>query len=210
MNNNYKDLREKMVKQQIERREIEDQRVLNAFKKVPRHKFVPKRMKESSYGDFPLQIGEGQTISQPYIVAYMTDSLSLEEDDKVLEIGTGSGYQAAILAEIVQDVYTVEIIETLAKQAENVLDKLGYKNTHIKIGNGREGWEDEAPFDKIIVTAAAKSTPTKLVDQIGAPGKMIIPIGNWGQHLYLFKKDKSGKVERSKLLGVRFVPLTGE
>ncbi len=201
--------REEMVDNQIAARGLEGPKILAAFRDVPRHKFVPEGQRKYAYADHPLHIGKRQTISQPYIVAYMTEKLGLAPSDKVLEVGTGSGYQAAILAELVDHVYTVEIIEDLGIKAKNILTKLGYNNIHFRIGNGMEGWAEEAPFDKIILTAAAKSIPGTLLAQLNAPGKLIAPVGEWLQYLILYEKDNQGKITTKKLLCVRFVPVTG-
>jgi len=199
----------KMVKNQIINRGIIDSLVINAMKKVPRHLFVPKEMVESAYIDSPLPIGKGQTISQPYIVAYMTDVLDLQGGEKVLEIGTGSGYQAAILAEIVEEVYTIEIIEKLGLKAKKLLKELGYDNITVIIGDGYKGYPAEAPFDAIIVTAAPHKIPQPLIDQLKIGGRMVIPVGEYFQELELVIKTEKG-IKKKDLLPVRFVPMTGE
>ncbi|NNE77274.1 MAG: protein-L-isoaspartate(D-aspartate) O-methyltransferase [Pricia sp.] len=205
----YKSLRENMVSEQIKTRGITDKNTLNAMLDVPRHHFVPGPLKKAAYEDGPLPIGEGQTISQPFIVAYMTQSLHLEPQHKVLEIGTGSGYQAAILAEIVDDVFTIEIVEKLGLIARAKLKELGYNNIHTKIGDGYHGWPEESPFDAIIVTAGAESIPPALVEQLKDGGRMIIPVGptNSVRQLVLVTKKK-GKVRTKELMAVRFVPFT--
>jgi len=195
-----------MVAEQIKARRIRDEFVLKAMEKVPRHLFVPKNMQSYAYQDEPLSIGEGQTISQPYIVAYMTEAIQLKGEEKVLEVGTGSGYQAAILAEIVREVYSVEIIESLSQQAQEVLNKLGYKNIFFKIGDGTLGWSEQSPFDAIVVTAAPDKIPKALQEQLKLSGKMIIPIGSMFQELVLMIREKK-KLKKKKLLPVRFVPL---
>ncbi len=201
-------LRSNMVSGQIEARGVEDPRVLEAMRKVPRHLFVPESDRHLSYRDHPLPIGEGQTISQPYIVAFMTETLQLQSDDRVLEIGTGSGYQAAVLAEIVREVYTIEIIESLGKRARRILEKLGYKNVHVKIGDGYKGWPEMAPFDAVIVTCAPHRIPTPLVEQLAEGGRMIIPVGETGGVQNLVKGVKRGdKLETRGVLPVRFVPM---
>ena len=202
--------REKMVFEQIEARGVEDSAVLNALLKVPRHMFVPEDVQSYAYHDEPLPIGEGQTISQPYIVAYMTEVLQLGGQDRVLEIGTGSGYQAAVLAEIVQEVYTVEIIEPLGVSARKRLKRLGYDNIEVHIGDGYFGWEEHSPFDAIIVTAAADHIPPSLVRQLKNGGKMCIPIGQpyYLQVLKLLEKNEKGEVRIWDIIPVRFVPLT--
>lgn len=208
--NDYDRLRDRMVKEQIIARGVKDTRVLNAMKKVPRHLFVTSKNRIFSYGDFPLSIGEGQTISQPYIVAFMTESLKLTGDDKVLEIGTGSGYQAAILAELARAVYTIEIIPTLGERAQQTLNALGYKNIHVKIGDGYNGWPEMAPFDAVIVTCAPEKIPVALVEQLREGGRMIIPVGKEGSIQKLVKATKKGgKIETRKEMDVRFVPMIG-
>lgn len=198
-----------MVETQIKSRGVKDQKVLRAMEKVPRHKFVLTELVDEAYIDDPLPIGESQTISQPYIVAYMTEQLQLKQSDKVLEIGTGSGYQAAVLAEIVDSVYTIEIIDALAKNAEKVIKELNYKNVFVKSGDGYKGWPEQAPFDAIIITAAPTKIPQPLVDQLAIGGRMILPIGNLYQELVLLTKTESG-IQKKTLLPVRFVPMTGE
>lgn len=200
--------RERMVERQIERRGVTDTRVLDAMRKVPRHLFVPESDRHLAYGDFPVPIGKGQTISQPYIVAFMTEALRLKPEDRVLEIGTGSGYQAAILAEVAAEVYTVEIIPELGKRAEELLKQLGYGNVHVRIGDGYQGWADNAPYDAVIVTCAPDAVPAALVDQLAEGGRMIIPVGRSGdvQELVLGVK-KGGVFEKRDILAVRFVPM---
>ena len=191
-------------------RGIHEERVLAAMAKVPREEFVPPNSRAESYEDGPLQIGQGQTISQPYIVAFMTEQLQPKRKDRVLEIGTGSGYQAAVLAELAGDVYSIEIIEPLAKTAEATLRRLGYKNVQVKAGDGYKGWPEHAPFDAITVTCAPDHVPQPLIDQLKEGGRMIIPVGGFGdQELYLLEK-KNGELERRAVLPVRFVPMTGE
>jgi len=198
-----------MVREQIENRGIADKRVLDAVRKVPRHRFVPKQLEKYAYADEPLPIGEDQTISQPYIVAYMTEKLSLEKGDKVLEIGTGSGYQAAILAELSDSVFTIEIVDVLARRASKTLEELGIKNVFVKSGDGYKGWPEHAPFDAIIITAAPTKIPEPLVEQLKVGGRMILPLGDYSQDLVLISKAQSG-VSQQRLLPVRFVPMTGE
>ena len=199
-----------MVQEQLKARGVSDRRVLDAMNKVRRDEFVPAGVKASSYTDQPLPIGYGQTISQPYIVAFMTEQLRPKPNDHVLEVGTGSGYQAAILAELAAEVYTIEIIEPLAKTAEATLQRLGYKNVRVKAGDGYKGWPEHAPFDAITVTCAPDHVPQPLIDQLKEGGRMIIPVGGFGyQQLYLLEK-KNGKLERRAVLPVRFVPMTGE
>ena len=201
-----------MVERQIRRRGIRDRRVLDAFRSVPRHRFVPPRWRDQSYEDHPVDIGYGQTISQPYIVALMTELLELKEGDKVLEVGTGSGYQAAILAEMPDvEVYTIEIIPELAESARKRLESLGYTNVHCKQGDGYYGWPEHAPFDAIIVTAAPDHVPPPLVDQLAPGGRLVIPIGPPGgyQTLWKFVKQPDGELQAFNMGGVAFVPLTG-
>jgi len=202
--------RQRMIQQQLMTRGINDNRVLGTMAKVPREEFIPPDSRAASYEDGPLPIGYGQTISQPYIVAFMTEQLRLKPSDRVLEVGTGSGYQAAILAGLVAEVYTIEIIEPLAKNAEATLDRLGYKNVHVKLGDGYKGWPEHAPFDAIIVTAAPDHVPQPLVDQLKEGGRMIIPVGQrFAQELYLLEK-KNARLQQSAVLPVRFVPMAGE
>ena len=210
LQNNYAAKRHGMVEQQIRWRGVKDSLVLKAMKKVPRHEFVPSYLKEVAYSDRPLPIGEGQTISQPYIVAFMTEQLNLKGGEKVLEIGTGSGYQAAILAEIAGEVYSIEIISSLGRQAEKRLKKLGYQNIHVKIGDGYLGLPEQAPFDAIIVTAAPDHIPQPLINQLKNGGRMIIPVGDYRQELILITKDKHGKIKKQPILPVIFVPMTGK
>ena len=203
----YKFQREEMVETQIAQRGIKDKLVLEAMKKVPRHLLVPEKIRKYAYDDMPLPIGEGQTISQPYIVALMTELIKPNKNMKVLEIGTGSGYQAAVLAEIVRGVYTIEIFQALGLRAERDLNSLGYKNIHVRIGDGYKGWPEEAPFDAIIVTAAPPEIPQPLIDQLAEGGRMIIPVGDEGkvQQLILGEKSK-GKFRTRFISSVRFVP----
>jgi protein-L-isoaspartate(D-aspartate) O-methyltransferase len=199
--------RERMVKEQIVMRGLVAERVLSALRKVPREEFVPAEYRAESYTDKALPIGYDQTISQPYIVAFMTEELRPQPRDRVLEVGTGSGYQAAILAELVAEVYTIEIIEPLAKKAEATLQRLGYRNVHVKTGDGYKGWPERAPFDSIIVTCAPERVPQPLLDQLKEGGRMIIPVGaKFAQELYLFEK-KNGRLQQSAVLPVRFVPM---
>jgi protein-L-isoaspartate(D-aspartate) O-methyltransferase len=205
----YAGLRKQMVETQIESRGVKDKNVLYAMKKVPRHLFVPDQYQSSAYNDRPLPIGKNQTISQPYIVAFMTEAIGPEADDVVLEIGTGSGYQAAVLAEIVEKVYTLEIIPELGIMAKERLAILGYDNIEAKVSDGYYGWSEFAPFDAIIVTAAAAQIPEPLIEQLKEGGKMIIPVGaaHEVQNLVLITK-KNGETKIKKLFPVRFVPFT--
>jgi protein-L-isoaspartate(D-aspartate) O-methyltransferase len=198
-----------MVETQIRARGIKDETVLNAMLKVDRHEFVPEGARHLAYSDRPLPIGEGQTISQPYIVALMTELLELKKGDRVLEIGTGSGYQAAILAELADHLYTIEIIESLGRSAEGLLRKLGYKNITGKIGGGYIGWEEFAPFDAIIVTAAPPHIPQPLLDQLKERGRLVIPVGDYYQELKKITKVK-GEIKSQDIIPVVFVPMTGE
>lgn len=195
-----------MVDFQIRARGIDDPRVLAAMGKVPRHVFVPEGLRGGAYADEPLPIGEGQTISQPYIVAYMTEALGLRGGERVLEIGTGSGYQTAVLAELAGDVFTVELIESLSLRAQQTLGTLDYRNIRFRVGDGSKGWPEEAPYDAIMVTAAAASVPADLEAQIGPSGTMIVPVGTDFQELMLIRRRKKG-LKRERLLAVRFVPL---
>jgi protein-L-isoaspartate(D-aspartate) O-methyltransferase len=201
-----------MVRQQIERRGVRNDRVLEAMRAVPRHLFVPLEYRDEAYNDHPLPIGLGQTISQPYIVAYMTDVISPDPDDVVLEVGTGSGYQAAVLAQVVNRVYTVEIFQQLAEEAAARFRELDYANIELKSGDGYYGWEEHGPFDAIVVTAAPEHIPPPLIRQLKPGGIMVIPVGNrfQVQTLVLVQKDTEGKVTSKNLLPVRFVPLLGK
>lgn len=203
----YEAARNRMVATQIESRGVKNKAVLEAMRKVPRHLFVPREYEKEAYGDYPLPIGYGQTISQPYIVAYMTEAVKPSPKKKALEIGTGSGYQAAVLAEIVEKVYTIEIVPELAKESAERLKKLGYENIVCRFGDGYKGWPEHAPFDIIIVTAAAEQIPQPLIDQLAEGGRLVIPVGPASavQELILVEK-KNGKVERSRMTFVRFVP----
>jgi len=207
----YVEKRQNMVVSQLKSRDIVDSKVLQSMLTVPRHKFVDERIRESAYNDYPLSIGEGQTISQPYIVALMTQLLDLKGDEKVLEIGTGSGYQAAVLAEIVKEVYTVEIYESLSKKSEKLIKDLGYKNIHFKIGDGYYGWEEYAPYDAIIVTCAPDHVPPPLLQQIRDDGgKIVIPVGGIWMVQTLMKIEKiRGEAKSKGIIGVRFVPMIG-
>lgn len=205
----YQLQRTRMVEDQLISRGIDDVATLAAMGKVPRHKFVPEDQIPYAYVDGALTIGEGQTISQPFIVAYMTQCLQLKKDSKVLEIGTGSGYQAAVLAEITDNVYSIEIVEKLGLQAREVLYGLGYTDINLKIGDGYNGWEEHAPFDAIIVTAGAEEIPKPLVEQLAVGGRMIIPVGPHRGTRQLIQLDKTPKkIKKKNLLAVRFVPLT--
>lgn len=197
-----------MVETQILRRGIKDPKVLEAMRSVPRHLFVPPGEIESAYDDHPLHIGYQQTISQPYIVALMTELLELEPGDNVLEIGTGSGYQAAVLAELADTVFTIEIVEPLGRAAEERLRELGYTNVIVRIGDGYKGWVEQAPFDAIIATAAPETIPLPLIDQLAEGGRLVIPVGKYYQELQLVTK-KNGRIGKKNITGVRFVPMVG-
>jgi len=205
----YRIAREKMVETQIKARGVKDTRVLKAMLKVPRHLFVEEALRDQAYGDFPLPIGEGQTISQPYIVAIMTEALKLKGNERVLEVGTGSGYQTAILAELALWVYTIEKYSSLLKRAKNILIKLGYKNISFKLGDGSLGWKEVAPFDAIIVTAAAPKIPQPLIDQLLEGGRIVIPVGDEYSQVLVKGIKKDGKLRTQTLEAVRFVKLVG-
>jgi len=208
----YQLLRHAMIENQIIDRGVSDERVIKAMNDVPRHLFVKESLRDLAYADGPLPIGHNQTISQPYIVAYMTEILQPDTHHIVLEVGTGSGYQAAILSKLVNHVYSIEIIPELGKEAANRLDKLGYDNVTVKIGDGYNGWEEHSPFDRIIVTAAPEQIPKKLVDQLKSGGLMILPVGktSFGQDMRVVKKDKTGQVTIQETIPVRFVPMIHE
>ena len=205
----FKKQRDAMVVTQIESRGVKDSLVLAAMRKVPRHLFVPENLRDVAHSDGPLPIGEAQTISQPYIVALMTELLGLKGEEKVLEIGTGSGYQAAILAEIASEVYTIEIIKNLADRAESALKSMGYENITVRCGDGYQGWEEHAPFDGIMVTAAPDHIPQPLVDQLKMGARLVIPVGDMFQELIVVTRTEKGIVKQG-VIPVRFVPMTGE
>ena len=208
----YQLLRHAMIENQIIDRGVSDERVIKAMNDVPRHLFVKESLRDLAYADGPLPIGYNQTISQPYIVAYMTEILQPDTHHIVLEVGTGSGYQAAILSKLVNHVYSIEIIPELGKEAASRLDKLGYDNVTVKIGDGYNGWEEHAPFDRIIVTAAPEQIPKKLVDQLKSGGLMVLPVGktSFGQDMRVVKKDRTGQVTTQETIPVRFVPMIHE
>ncbi len=208
----YSKLRERMVQRQIAGRGVRSEKVLNAMRKVPRERFLPKGQGVWAYDDAPLPIGDGQTISQPYIVAYMTEALALDGGEKVLEIGTGSGYAAAVLAEIAADVYTIERIDGLAIMARAVLGNLGYQNVHVRQGDGTLGWPEHAPFDGIVVTAGGPDVPDTLKDQLKIGGRLVMPIGEstWYQELVRVTRITEAEFDTEDLVPVRFVPLIGE
>jgi protein-L-isoaspartate(D-aspartate) O-methyltransferase len=198
-----------MVDEQLRARDIRSPRVLDAMGRVPRHLFVPEPQRGHAYGDHPLPIGYGQTISQPYIVAFMTQAIDVRATDRVLEIGTGSGYQAAILGEVANEIYTIEIVTPLADRARETLASLGYRNIQVRAGNGYLGWPEQAPFDRIIVTAAPDDVPPALVEQLKPGGLMAIPVGDLSQELRILRKTATG-LETLETLPVRFVPMTGK
>ena len=203
--------REEMVRNQLAAGGIRNAEVLQAMAEVPRHEFVPASLRPYAYADGPLPIGHGQTISQPFIVAYMTQALELSKEDTVLEIGTGSGYQAAILGKLTKEVFTIEIVPPLAESARAVLSKLGFENVHVRLGDGYLGWPEKAPFDAIIVTCAPDHVPEPLISQLKEGGRLVIPVGATGgiQQLVLLRK-RNGQISKEKMLDVRFVPMTGE
>ncbi len=203
---NWQALRQQMVDTQIRAREVRSEVVLQAMARVPRHLFVPVSLRPNAYEDRPLPIGRGQTISQPYIVGYMTDVLQLEPAHRVLEIGTGSGYQAAVLADIATHVYSIEIVPELAEGARRALTEAGYRNVDVRTGNGYLGWPDRAPFDRIIVTAAPPTIPNALVDQLAVGGIMVVPVGTDYQEIAIISRSASGTTEK-RTIGVRFVPM---
>ncbi len=205
----FESRRLKMVASQIEARRIRDPLVLEAMRTVPRHLFVPPEYREQAYADHPLPLGQRQTISQPYIVALMTELVRPRPGSKVLEVGTGSGYQAAVLAACGAEVYTIEILPELARRAEAVLKKLGYQNLHTRIGDGYDGWPEAAPFDAVVVTAAPDAIPQPLLDQLAPGGRLVIPVGSHSQDLVLVTRTADG-FERRSVTPVRFVPMTGK
>lgn len=202
--------RARMVETQIVARGVRDPRVLAAMRKVPRHLFVDPAQRAQAYEDHPLPIPGNQTISQPYIVALMTELLELKPDERVLEIGTGSGYQSAVLAELAKEVYTIEIVPELARSAASRLKELHYENIAVREGDGYRGWPEHAPFDAIIVTAAPERIPQPLIEQLAPGGVMVIPVGGFFQELKVFRKSADGRVTEKDILPVRFVPMTGE
>ncbi|MFO0908737.1 MAG: protein-L-isoaspartate(D-aspartate) O-methyltransferase [Isosphaeraceae bacterium] len=201
--------RKRMVDDQLRGRDVRDPRVLAAMLRVPRHLFVPERVRDQAYGDHPLPIGHDQTISQPYIVGFMTEALAVEPRHRVLEIGTGSGYQAAVLSLLAGEVDTIEIVDPLAAQARETLKNLGYANVHVRAGNGYLGWPERAPFDRIIVTAAPDAIPPALVQQLAVGGLMAVPVGTTDQELRILRRTATG-LETLRTLPVRFVPMTGK
>lgn len=202
--------RRRMVDEQIRSRDITTPAVLAAMERVPRHLFVPEDQRQEAYADRPLPIGYGQTISQPYIVALMTDLLDLDPGDRVLEIGTGSGYQAAVLSRMAKEVYTIEIVKPLGERARRTLASLGYDNIHVRTGDGYKGWPQKAPFDGILVTAAPPTVPGPLLKQLKVGGKLVLPVGRVIQNLWVYTKRADGGFDKDKVLPVLFVPMTGE
>ena len=198
-----------MVEKQIASRGVTQRSVLRALEAVPRHRFVPEAQWEDAYEDHPVTIGKGQTMSQPYVVAYMTELLELGEGDRVLEIGTGSGYHAAVLSRVAGKVFSVEIIESLAESARETLGELGYDNVEIRVGDGHKGWPEAAPFDAIVLTAAPEKVPQSLIDQLKVGGRMVAPVGKFVQDLLLITKTANGVVQESTI-PVRFVPMVGD
>ncbi|MBS3733251.1 MAG: protein-L-isoaspartate(D-aspartate) O-methyltransferase [Desulfobacterales bacterium] len=206
----FRQQRMQMIHDQLKARGIRDPEILKAFEKVQRHRFVPDRLQQFAYADRPLPIGEGQTISQPYIVAVMTRALELKKTDRVLEIGTGSGYQAAIIAELCDRVYTIEIIESLAETARKTLSGLGYENVHVKIGDGFKGWPEHAPFDAIIVTCAPTEIPEPLKEQLAEGGRMVIPVGKSSDQQLVLLEKQEGDLLKKEILPVLFVPMVDD
>jgi len=203
----WKNWTKKMVREQIIRRGISNNQVIDVMQNTPRHRFVPDGVADYAYQDNALPIGKGQTISQPYIVAFMTETLDVDSTYKVLEIGTGSGYQAAVLSPLVKHVYTIEIVKMLAKRADSTLKALSYNNVTVRWGDGYKGWPEEAPFDRIIGTAAPPEIPKALIDQLKPGGKMVLPVGTNWQEIVVLTKSKSGKIQKKNVLPVRFVPM---
>ena len=199
-----------MVEEQIAARGISDPATLEAMRAVPRHEFLPLRLREEAYGDYPLPIGYGQTISQPYIVAFMTEAIRPQPGEKILEIGAGSGYQAAVLEQMGAEVYTIEIVEPLAEMARQTLERLGYKNAHVRHGDGYRGWPEHAPFDAIVVTCAPDKIPPDLVAQLKDGGRMIVPVGGGVEQELVLLRKNGKQIEKQSVLPVRFVPMTGE
>ena len=206
----FQQLRTRMVRHQLRGRDITHKRVLDAIARVPRHAFVPDHLRDQAYADTPLPIGHAQTISQPYIVALMTQLVEPKPESKALDVGTGSGYQAAVLAKLVDEVYSIEILQPLADEATGRLCSLGYDNVQVRCGDGYRGWSEESPFDVIIVAAAPDHVPQPLVAQLAPGGRMVIPVGTWYQQLLLIEKDQDGTIQNRTLDPVAFVPMTGE
>ena len=203
----WQKMAETMVKNQLEKRGIQDEKVLRVMRETPRHLFIPENLRDMAYEDGPLPIGEGQTISQPYIVALMTELLELNGNERILEIGTGSGYQAAVLSPLVKKVYSIEIVKSLAEKAGKNLKKMRYHNVAVKWGDGFQGWEEHAPYDAIIVTAAPDRVPQTLIDQIKIGGRLVLPVGTYFQKLKVLTKMGDGGVKEKNIISVRFVPM---
>ncbi|NUQ64813.1 MAG: protein-L-isoaspartate(D-aspartate) O-methyltransferase [Pirellulales bacterium] len=199
-----------MVDEQLRGRDITDAKVLEVMGRVPRHRFVAESQQDSAYEDYPLPIGHGQTISQPYIVALMTQLAVPKPESRALDIGTGSGYQAAVLAELCKEVYSIEIVEPLAVEARGRLERLGYKNVTVRTGDGYRGWPEKAPFDVVLVAAAPEQVPEPLIEQLAPGGRLVIPVGGFFQELLVIEKKEDGSIERKSVAPVRFVPMTGE
>ncbi|MFC2075329.1 protein-L-isoaspartate(D-aspartate) O-methyltransferase [Bdellovibrionota bacterium] len=199
-----------MIETQLKSRNITDERVLEAMEKIPREEFVPEALRSRAYEDGPLPIGKGQTISQPYIVALMTELLQVKPTERVLEIGTGSGYQTAVISEIAREIYTIEIVRSLFEQAKERLNRLGFSNIHFKPGDGYKGWIEHSPFDKIILTAAPPKIPRPLLEQLSVGGRLVAPVGEFAQNLNVYTKKEEGEIHQSETLPVRFVPMVGE
>ncbi len=210
VNDGFLAARRRMVEEQLAARDIRDPRVLEAMLRVPRHRFVPEKLRNEAYADHPLPIGHGQTISQPYIVALMTQAAAPHAEARALDVGTGSGYQAAVLAELCREVYSIEILEPLAVEAEDRLRQLGYRNVTVRVGDGYQGWPEKAPFDLIIVAAAPDHVPPPLIEQLAPGGRLVIPVGDARQELLLIVKGEDGAVRRESIAPVMFVPMTGE
>jgi protein-L-isoaspartate(D-aspartate) O-methyltransferase len=205
----WAEARERMVRSQIASRDILDRRVLEAMRRVPRHCFVPERWRDQAYDDHPLPIGHEQTISQPYIVALMSELARVKPGDRVLEVGTGSGYQTAVLAELGAEIYSIEVIESLSQQAAAVLERLGYHKVSVRSGDGYGGWPEQAPFAAVVVTAAPPTVPAPLTEQLAVGGRLVVPVGRFWQDLLVIKRA-GGEFEEKRVLPVRFVPMVGE
>lgn len=199
--------RNEMVRVQLENRGIRSRSVLQAFRRVPRHEFVPPSERDAAYSDYPLPIGAGQTISQPYVVAYTLEQARIQASDRVLEIGSGSGYQTALLAELAAEVHSVEMVEELAAGARKILHKLGYRNVKLRVGDGTQGWAECAPYDAIVGSAAPPEIPRPLLEQLAQNGRLVLPVGTVNQQLVLVRRTADGVFERTALLAVRFVPM---
>ncbi len=203
-------LRHRMVEEQVRSRGVKSPAILAALEEVPRHLFVPEAERGDAYADHPLPIGSGQTISQPYVVGLMTELAAVDKSSRVLEIGTGSGYHAAVLSRVAGEVYTIEIVLSLGVEASGILSRLGYDNVHVRVGDGYQGWPEEAPFDAIVLTAAPPSIPTPLLAQLKPGGRMVVPVGRGVQELQVLTKRPDGSVDTRNVIPVRFVPMTGE